>query len=676
MSWVFSNTFAEHLVSSAWEKAQALGDDYSKRSQKSFTDAASQAKALGSVPGALKAADAALTKPQGHIDAPAANAVTMVEVPKLNADGLKIDAPSPGGGAFSVLAAGADAFTKVAPPSTPVIPTVITPGALSSVSITHHGLPDAPRAEAGEVAVALANAPVPTGPSFAFQASVAEPNVHIPTYADGASLEMFDTQWDKITDKLAGMYADFIRRYFPNECDYLGHAQLWICDTLSKGGTGLSPVVEEQIWGRDRGRILREAGRAEQEAVSAFAARGFPLPPGALNGTLQRIQADTRDKLAQASRDVAIKQAELEVENVRFAVDKALSLYGTVMDAAKNFISAMATGAGTSAQLLPSVTDSQSKLISAANEYYRSRISVEELRLKAATTAAELTHQVNLKGYDGQLAVGIKNAELAQQAALQTYEAKTGVNIKNVEMASQHEIRRFEAALSVGTKVAELNQQGALQHMTMKAEASIKSAEMALQAQIEHSKAVLAARTKNAEMEQGLAVEELRGRIEAAVKSAQFASEALYKGFDSVTAVNIKNAEIALQIATKQFEAEFEANVKNAAAANSTSDRTHASELTKNIRNAELGFEGEKVLTDAKLRILGMRMEDEHHRNRMTLDAAIEQAKALATQTAAFLNSVHTSASIDGRESYDTNIGYSYSGDVTKDVEPISYFKG
>ena len=673
---IWSSTYAETLVRNAWNRAQTLGNEAANKSSKSFYEATSRANARGEVPGALKASEQSLTQPDGHVTAPAPNAAAMVEVPLLDKSDLLLDIDKADSFVINIAGADADAFTRAPLPAAPAVATLTTPTPPTSVVLPVPELPAAAKLTTGEMVAPTANVPTtPAAPTFVFNADVAEPDVFIPTHADGASLEMFDTQWDKITDKLAGMYADFIRRYFPNECDYLGHAQHWICDTLTKGGTGINPIVERQIWDRDRSRLLTEADRAEQEAMSTFAARGFPMPPGALHGAVRRIRAETRDKLAQASRDVAIKQAEMEVENVRFAVDKALSLYGVVMDAAKNFIAAMATGAGTSAQLLPSVTDSQSKLISAANEYYRSRISVEELRLKAATTAAELTHQANLKDYDGRLTVGLKNAELVQQAALQTYEAKTGADLKNVELASQTELRRFEAALTVGTKVAELNQQSMLQHMAAKAEASAKSAEMALQAQIEHSKAVLATHLKNAELEQGLAVEELRGHIEAAIKSAQFSSETHYKGFDSATALKIKNAEIALQIATKQFDAQMTANLKNADSLNGVSERVYGGELTTNVKNAEMVFEGDKFLTDAKLRVLGMRMEDEHHRNKLTLDAAIEEAKALATQTAAYLNSVHTSATLTGSESYTTGLGYSYNGEVSNDVAPVTEFR-
>ncbi|VUZ24091.1 Uncharacterised protein [uncultured Comamonas sp.] len=253
--------------------------------------------------------------------------------------------------------------------------------------------------------------------TLGFNASVQAPLVDIPFLAEGASTEMFNQWWDAMMDKLATLYAGYIDRYFPNECQYLEHAQRWICDAITQGGTGIKPGVEAQIWERDRARLLREGARAEQDLVRQFAARGFPIPPGALHAGIARVQEDVRDKTAQLSRDVAIKQAEMEVENVRFAVQQAIGLYGVAMDAARNYMAALAGTAGTPAQLLPSVTDSQSRLISAASDYYRSRITAKELELKAAMPNAEYQQQANVKNQDAQMQTIRNQVDVAIEAA-------------------------------------------------------------------------------------------------------------------------------------------------------------------------------------------------------------------------------------------------------------------
>lgn len=253
--------------------------------------------------------------------------------------------------------------------------------------------------------------------ALSFSAAVAEPDVIIPKLAEGASMELFDSWWNGITDQLTERFSWFISTYFPNECDYLGKAQGWICKALTSGGTGIAPRVEEQIWERDRSRILRDAARAEEEAMTSFAARGFPLPPGALAGMVQRIRNDAQDRVAQSSRERAIQAAQLEVENVRFAVQQAVGLYTSAVGAARDFISALASTSGVSAQLIPSVTDSQSRLISAASSYYQARIAVKELELKASTTGAEFNQQANTANQAAQMQVQRAMVDSALEAA-------------------------------------------------------------------------------------------------------------------------------------------------------------------------------------------------------------------------------------------------------------------
>lgn len=256
-----------------------------------------------------------------------------------------------------------------------------------------------------------------TPASFTFDASVPEPLVEIPRLAEGASVEQFGVWWDSMIDKLADLYAGYIDRYFPNDCAYLQHTQQWICDQITKGGTGINPHVEHQIWARDRDRTMQEYAAQERDIISGFAARGFPLPPGAAMGAVQKARADASAKISAASRDLAIKQMDVEIENVRFAIDKALSLYSAAMDAARGYMTALAGTSGNVTQLLPSVTDSQSRLISAASGFYQSRIAAQELRMKATMPSHEWEQQAKVRNLDAQTAAANAKVQAAIEAA-------------------------------------------------------------------------------------------------------------------------------------------------------------------------------------------------------------------------------------------------------------------
>ncbi len=278
------------------------------------------------------------------------------------------------------------------------------------------------------------------GPSMApatvdFSATVDEPNVFIPTNAEGASIAKMTELSDVVIDKLAGLFAGYMRDYFPNECGYLQEAQAWICRTITEGGTGIAPHIEDQIWQRDRARVLADTNRASQELIATFAARRFPLPPGALVHQIHLAHQDGLEKIAQASRDVAIKQADIEVDNVRFAVDKAVTLYGTAVSAASDYVKALSIGPSQAMQIVPSITDSQSRLIGAASEYYRARIAVKELELKAKLPNAEYEQSARAKNGDWLMQM-IRNKVDAAIAAAQAMSTQAAAALNGLHAST------------------------------------------------------------------------------------------------------------------------------------------------------------------------------------------------------------------------------------------------
>ncbi|WP_324623093.1 hypothetical protein [Delftia lacustris] len=99
-----------------------------------------------------------------------------------------------------------------------------------------------------------------------------------------------------------------------------------------QGGSGIAPAVEQQIWDRARDRETALALAREQEVLRGAEALGFPLPSGALAGQLADARREFHDKLSGLSRDVAIKQAEMEQQNVKDAITQALQLETTLLD--------------------------------------------------------------------------------------------------------------------------------------------------------------------------------------------------------------------------------------------------------------------------------------------------------------------------------------------------------
>ncbi|UOF79316.1 chromosome segregation ATPase [Caudoviricetes sp.] len=92
------------------------------------------------------------------------------------------------------------------------------------------------------------------------------------------------------------------------------------------GGTGLNPVVEQAIWNRGRDREQSASLQADRNALVERSQFGFSRPQGSLQSALDSIAQETQGKIIELSREIMIKQAELEQENVKTSIQQAIAL--------------------------------------------------------------------------------------------------------------------------------------------------------------------------------------------------------------------------------------------------------------------------------------------------------------------------------------------------------------
>jgi hypothetical protein len=209
--------------------------------------------------------------------------------------------------------------------------------------------------------------------------SVREPNVFIPSRAAGADTALWDSVYGRIINDLTNRFRQFFDEYFPIDPALMAAVENWLTTAITTGGTGINTTVENRIWQRDRDRITAESMTNETAAVSGWAARGFPLPPGAAVGAVQQIRASREIAVAAVSRDAAIKAFDTEIENVRFAITNAIDYRTKAIAAAGDYIRALALAPQIATQLATSESDAQARLISAAAGFYNARINEAEL---------------------------------------------------------------------------------------------------------------------------------------------------------------------------------------------------------------------------------------------------------------------------------------------------------
>lgn len=253
---------------------------------------------------------------------------------------------------------------------------------------------------------------------------VDEPDVAIPRLANGLDTAVFDSMYAKIINDLADKFYDFFVEYLSFRPTLMPAVEAWLESTIVNGGSGINTAVERQIWQRHRDRINVEASTASEE-VMTLAARGFPLPTGAMNAALVAIQRKRSAEVAAVSRDAAIQAFEAEKEMVKFAISQAIDYRTKAIAAAVDYIRALAVAPNIASSLSTQSADAQARLISAVASYYNARINSAELEVKVASINADnnlkaITTQAGLNADYSKQRVGAAVAaaeSLGQQAA-------------------------------------------------------------------------------------------------------------------------------------------------------------------------------------------------------------------------------------------------------------------
>ena len=194
---------------------------------------------------------------------------------------------------------------------------------------------------------------------------------------------------------------------------------------MMAGGTGLPAAVEDALFSRARERDSAETERAVQEAVDAWAARGFSMPPGMLAKQASVVREQGRLKAAELNRDIMVEAAKWEIENIRFAVQQGMALEQVLANIFENMAKRMFEVAKFHAEAQINVFNAQISLFNAQSASFKTLADVYRTQLDGAL--AKLTAYKT--AVEAQQAIGQLN-----QQAVEVYKAQVSAVLSNVEV--------------------------------------------------------------------------------------------------------------------------------------------------------------------------------------------------------------------------------------------------
>lgn len=407
------------------------------------------------------------------------------------------------------------------------------------------------------------------------------------------------------------------------------------------GGTGLSAAVEDAIWSRAKSREVQVALASEREVSRSSEAQGFLLPTGVMAAQLREAQKSYYDKISGLSRDVAIKQAEMEQDNLKHTIDAGMKLEGILIDysykleqlsfdaskmyaenaiqvynAKLSHFNALLKGYEIYASTYKSIIEGQMAKV----EVYKAQLQGEQTK---ADINRSLTEQYKAGIEAGMAQVKIYEAQIgAAKALVQIEEAKIG--------AAAEQIKAYIAQVNAETSKVEAYKaqvQGEVAKLGVyQTKASVYAAVEGVKA--EHSRALIArysaiASAKASEWDGYKAqVMAESARIEALGRQ----STALLEGYRAETSAVQAQAELqttAWQSHMKQYEA-----------------------------SANITLQSAKINNDAAIQT-----------NNARLDAAKAGTQVYAQLASSAYGMIHASAGITSGGT--TSVNYSYKGDVS-----------
>ena len=280
-------------------------------------------------------------------------------------------------------------FSRTAPDLTmPVLPNTAAPTLPTPPSLTDVDLPTA------------STYTLPVAPTFDTLQIPQPPSVAIPTF--NTSLPV---------DSLVVPSNTFSWAEAAYSSTLLDATKAKLLDNITNGGYGIETADEVALWDRERARQIENTNAVMDEVYRNAAARGFPLPPADFNVAVQRAQQDSSDKLSTVSREIALKRADLYVDNRKFTIQEARSLETVLIGYYSSMQERSLNAAKAVLQLAIELFNASVARYNAQLDAYKSEASVFEAKIRATLAQVEI-YRTQMEGKRIELAAQTQQVEL------------------------------------------------------------------------------------------------------------------------------------------------------------------------------------------------------------------------------------------------------------------------
>lgn len=250
--------------------------------------------------------------------------------------------------------------------------------------------------------------------------------INIPVFG-GVTLPFFDASAPEFEGTaLPGILQWSEPTYHPEILDEV----LGVIRTLWAGGSGIPPAVEQAMVERAMSREDMIANREIDSVAEEFSLRGFTMPTGMQAARTDQMRQDLALKKLSLNRELTIKFAEWQIENIRFGVQQAIAAENVYVNIFLNSAQRMFEAAKFQIEAQLNIYNAHVALFNARMNGYQIEASVFETLVKAELSKVE----VFKAEIEAEVARGQINEQKVRTYAAQVQALQTEVEIYKARM--------------------------------------------------------------------------------------------------------------------------------------------------------------------------------------------------------------------------------------------------
>jgi hypothetical protein len=432
-----------------------------------------------------------------------------------------------------------------------------------------------------------------------------------------------------------------IREYTPGD-EYtsalLTALQTSLEERITDGGTGLNQDVENAIWDRGREREARSLRDALFD-LDRMETLGYQLPPGIYLDARLKLQTEMDYANRGHSREVMIKSAELELDNVKHALSSAAQLEGTLINYTNSVEQRLFDSCKYATEAGVQIYNAKVQAFAALVDVYRAKIQAYEAEVRAEISRVE-AYKAEIAAEEAKARV---NVALVEQYKVQVEAALSSIEVYKAEIAgiqAKAEIEKTKVMVfgeQVRGYVAQVNAYTAGVEgfrATLQAE---ETKQRVYQSQVEAFTARVNASARQIEAR----IEAYKGRIQA--KTVEWEG---YKAQSQGEAARVQSIASLNSALAESYRAE----VTGVSSYNETLTKQWQTVLDQGQRTAEVAIQAAKA--NAELYVTT---------RSLAIDAAKVGAQVSSQLGAAALNAINWSSSISNSQSWGFSSSWSNS---------------